>query len=95
VKAFEIYVNGERVCTAGVGEGGVLATGVTWVAGASPHPAEGRFDFRIGGVDGVTGEHLSWNAPQLGIGDEIRVKLVEADRTDQEHQRIMPDLQAM
>ena len=33
MRSFNIYLNGEKLCAAGIGDNGVLATIVTWVAG--------------------------------------------------------------
>ena len=41
--AFEIHVNGKRLCTAGIGEFGVLAANLIWV-GSEPHK-DGRKKF--------------------------------------------------
>jgi hypothetical protein len=87
MKALEVYVNGRHIATAGIGDDGVVATGISWVGGASPRPASGRFDFHLGGVDGRTGEHVEWAVPSVGVGDEISIKIIEADQVSLEHRR--------
>jgi hypothetical protein len=91
MKAFEVYVNGQHLLTAGIGDDGVLASGITWVGGAAPRPATGRIDFRVGGVDGPTGEHIDWSVPTLGVGDEVKIRIIESDQVTPEHRRFKPD----
>ena len=81
MKAFEVYLNGNRLWTAGVGDDGVLATGLTWVGGNPPRPSS-RMDFRVGGVDVGSDERLDWPTPPIGVGDEITIRIIETDRVD-------------
>ena len=57
--AFEVYLNGKRICTAGVGEVGVLSTSLAWRGtqqhrGGKPVPSYLRLD--IGGIPAISGE---------------------------------------
>jgi hypothetical protein len=87
LKAFEIHVDGKRLYTAGVGPNGVLSVAVHWVGGGSRHRAEGIFGFHVGGLDSRTDEHLEYAIPQLKIGDEITVQVIETDDVDREARR--------
>jgi len=40
MRAFEVYINGERACLAGIGDDGVLTAIVSWV---SKYPPTDRF----------------------------------------------------
>jgi hypothetical protein len=76
MRAFEIFVNGRHLATAGVGQTGVLATTVTWVGGSTQHPDAGLY-FKVGGVDGTTDEHVDWQVPVIDVGDIIAVRVVD------------------
>jgi hypothetical protein len=84
MKAFEVYINGHRLCLAGVGDNGVLHAIVNWVGGAS---REENIWLSIGGLDCTTDEHLRWRAPSIGVGAEILVRVVEAPVVDQPDER--------
>ncbi len=79
MKAHQVLINGRPLCTSGIGDDGVLSTIVNWCGSA------GRGDdFRlsVGGLDSAAGEHLHWESPELGVGDEVTIRLVEADAVD-------------
>ena len=84
--AFEVHLNNEKLCRAGVGDKGVLSAIVTWSTGA-----RGKSLFcSVGGLITPEGKHVSWvNQKPLAIGDKIQVTIVEADSVD-EHQRRDP-----
>jgi hypothetical protein len=86
MKAFEVSLNGQRLCTAGAGDDGVLATGITWVGGSPPRPAS-ELTFRVGGIDSATGEYLDWPVPQVNVGDEITIRIVETESIDPANRR--------
>jgi hypothetical protein len=73
--AFQVAINGRPVCTAGIGASGVLTAIVNWVGTFG----EGDFRLSIGGLSSSTNEHLTYPAPAIGVGDEITVRVVEAD----------------
>jgi hypothetical protein len=76
--AFKVSLNGKKLCLAGVGERGVLLSAIAnWVAG------DRRADLfmEVGGL--ANEEHVAWiKQKQLRVGDEIRVKIVEAGSVD-------------
>jgi hypothetical protein len=41
VKAFEVFVNGHRLCRAGIGDDGVPSVVLHWVGGKSSRPTDG------------------------------------------------------
>ena len=89
--AFEIHVNGKHLVTAGVGNDGVVSTILSWAIGPPPRVPHGRMHFGVGGADAT--DHLQWSVPEVGVGDEITIKLVnvEADQVTAEVQRFQPD----
>jgi hypothetical protein len=92
MKCFEITINGEKVCTASVGDDGVLASTVTFVrrnnASAETVDAQSNsysLDLRVGGLanrePGVT-EQLEWLNQALAVGDEVVIRIIEASSCD-------------
>jgi hypothetical protein len=92
MKAFVVTVNGQRLCTAGIGPNGVLSAGIHWVGGGPNRDAEGIFGFHVGGLDSRTSEHVDWTTPELKVGDSITLEIIEADEVDPEARRCIPDL---
>jgi hypothetical protein len=77
MRAFNISLNRKKLCLAGVGERGVLSAIVNWVAG--DHGAD--LFMHVGGL--ANEEHIDWvKQKSLQVGDEIRVKIVEARSVD-------------
>ena|SRR5579864_37485 len=84
MRAFEIYLNGEKLCIAGMGDDGVLSAIVNWVTGRS------RADLHlyVGALINPGKEHVTWiEQKHLNVGDEIRVKVVEANSVDEPMRR--------
>ena len=76
--AFEVSVNGQKLHVAAAPEGGVLATGLSW-----SHRQPETIIFNLGGVAGDgTNDHLRWPTPQIQIGDEILMRVVDVEFTD-------------
>src|SRR5579872_6555916 len=91
---FEVWKNGEKLSVAGVPESVVVSFLLTWVgkgpdasalAATKDHAIPG-LDWRVGGIDSSdpTGDqNVEWiENPELRLGDELRVRLVSADRAD-------------
>jgi hypothetical protein len=91
MKAFEVYVNGERVCTAGIGPDGVLSAILSWVGSGRRGGPDGHLDFSVGGLDSRTDEYVRWAVPELRVGDEVSVLVVEAEQVDPEQERERSD----
>ena len=83
MKAFIIYRNGEKLCTAGIGTNGVLSAIVDWVGRSD----KGNFNMHVGGLDSTTEEHVEWKVPAIGIGDEVSIRLIESAEADQPAER--------
>lgn len=90
--AFQVSINGERACLAGVDSGrGVLSTTVTWVKRKVPKKLRRKVgpdeDLRIsvGGLDPtarVDGEFVDWVERPLRAGDVIEIRVLDTDRVD-------------
>jgi hypothetical protein len=88
---YEVYINGEKVCIAGIGEMGVLAAHLTWVKRkrleSDEGCAEGDTHFEelfvsVGGLDSQSSTHLDWFAEYLEVGDEVTFRVVEQEQSD-------------
>jgi hypothetical protein len=92
--AFEIFVNEEKVCTAGVdSDYGMLTSILSWAKrDLSRLPAEIRSEVSgeelkmvVSGQKSLGGndfENLQWKGRNLKLGDEIRIAIVDVDRVD-------------
>jgi hypothetical protein len=85
MKAFEVFLNGVKLCTAGVHDHGVLSTIVTWVGRADgrAQPNAG-FHCCVGGLDSSTGRHMRWARPTIDVGDVITIRIVNTEVIDPE-----------
>ena len=94
MKCFEVTINGEKVCIAGVGDDGVLTSIVSFVKSNSASNESGEsqknnsesLDLRVGGLTnrefGET-EHLEWLHQDLAVGDEIVIRIIETSACDE------------
>jgi hypothetical protein len=80
MRAFEICLNGKRLCVAGFGEDGVLSAIASWVAGT-----RGTDCFlEVAGLLSASKEHLKWIHEQpLKPGDTIQITVTEASNADE------------
>jgi hypothetical protein len=83
MRAFEVHLNGKRLCLAGVGEDGVLTAIVDHVA----RPKASSLNLRVGGLVSPIGKHVIWRNRRLKVGDEVLVKIVETDSADRPRKR--------
>jgi hypothetical protein len=88
--SFDVRLNGTSLCRAGVGKAGVLTATVSWVGG-SPEAArpggrteQGETELDVGGLVTANGDHifLKWLTRALAPGDEVKLRVVEADVVD-------------
>jgi hypothetical protein len=85
--AFEVYLNGEKLCTAGLGDLGVLSAILSW-RGTQPYqdgtaPKLASLEFTISGLTSPAGDHVRWAEPQVHLDDEIRIRVVETSQADE------------
>ncbi len=84
--AFEIHLNGEKLCVAGIGERGVLSQHLSWV-GRELKAKDVELKtiepyLHIGGL--VNDQHVSWIKQRtLDVGDEVVIKIVEVEVADE------------
>ena len=88
--AFVYYVNGKKLCTAGIGGPGVVATHVDLVrsvASKSGKKAMEDLSLHVGGLHSRTHTHVTWLHRQLREGDSVRVDIVEVPRVNRPRKR--------
>ena len=92
--AFEVSLNGKRVCIAGAEDLGVLSTIIS--AGgklgkktvpARPDETSGDVHYSVGGLtsrrDPKKDVHVTWKSVEpLEIGDVVQVRVVETEKVD-------------
>jgi hypothetical protein len=82
--AFEISLNGKKLCVAGIGDHGVLVAGVDWVVKGE----EGDLFLSVSGLVSPADEHVDWiSQEQLKVDDEVRVRIVETTQPDEPAKR--------
>lgn len=79
MRAFEIHLNGKKLCIAGMPKG-IVSVSMKWVARPRHSDEIGGFD--VGGLIHSTNQHVKWAGRQLHIGDELRIKLIEKTAVD-------------
>ena len=100
--ALKVAHNGQPVCTAGIGDLGVISSHVTWVHSLNyrTEPDGEPFErtelsMHVGGLHTPTNEHRTWNTPSINIGDTITVEIIETvDITPHSDGRIFDQAQA-
>src|SRR5258708_40208965 len=75
MRAFEVFLNGKRLCVAGVGKAGVLTTIIDQVSG---HRDRHRLHLHVGGLNGAN-EFVTWWTQALRVNDVISLKIIETD----------------
>jgi len=87
---FDVNLNGQRLCRAGVGESGTITTFVSWTGGAplSPVPrgrtTAGLSRLSVGGAFGSLErqEYPQWVERQIRPGDTVSITVVKANSAD-------------
>ena len=95
---FEISVNGKRLCTAGVGDHGVLTAILSWVRRKGehtrdkrPHSSEEELTLEVGGLITPRQEHVRWQRHPVRVGDEIHLKIVQVSTVDKPRFKVRSD----
>jgi len=83
MRAFEISLNGKKICLAGIGDDGVLSTTITY----TPFRRRRETRLYVGGLVLPQDEHVFWRQSILHTGDEVRLKIVERTVVDEPRER--------
>src|SRR5438552_2378930 len=90
MKVFEVFLNGERLCLAGISGRCVLTVIIDHVKG-KVDPVD-DVNLTVGGLICDTNEHVNWGGrTQLSTGDEVRVRIIESDSADEPIKRVARD----
>jgi hypothetical protein len=94
--AFQVAVNGEPVCTAGIDDFGVISAIMTWVGRRPEKSADGKsieeeLTFDVGGLDSTAAERLTWLKAELRVGDTVSIRVVDTDKVDGARERRKDD----
>jgi hypothetical protein len=88
MRTFEVYLNGKRLCLAGIGDDGVLSAIATWVIGKR---RRGDMRLDVGGLISPIDEHVRWTDRKLRVGDEIKICIRETLSADNPKTRYRRD----
>jgi hypothetical protein len=88
--AFDVYLNGKKLCRAGINETGVLTGHVMWLVqrkkGNRRKSLPAYMDVSVTGLETFeeedAGMHLRWANRRLKVGDSVRFVVVEAAKVD-------------
>ena len=83
MRAFEVALNGKRLCTAGVGDDGVLSVIMDHLIGQGHDSVA----LNVGGLLSKTNEHVVWRHKALKSGDEVHIKVIDAESVDKPRKR--------
>ena len=84
MRAFEVHLNGKRLCVAGIGDQGVLNALISLMLGQNRNEVR----LEVGGLSLPFKEYLTWKRRKLKVGDEIRIRVCEASSIDRPKERI-------
>ena len=97
--AYEVRINGRKICVAGAGDLSVLTAGVTAVGKLGPRTKPPRPDdvtndihLRVGGLTGRADAsrdvHLDWTSfRELSVGDVVQIKVLDVAKADRPRSR--------
>jgi len=77
--AYEAFLNGDRLFLAGIDGDGVLNAMLNY----GRKNRTKRLYLTVGGVVNATNEEVRWTCPDLKVGDEINVRVIEAVSVDE------------
>jgi len=87
--AFEVFLNDEKSCVAGVDGPGVVSAILTWatrIPKAGPedevsYPPQ-ELTFIVGGLRNVEADHVYWAKHSLAVGDVVTLKIKDLQAVD-------------
>ena len=84
--SFDVYLNGERRCTAGL-EGDGVTTISIGCNRKTPHQGLMMRVLAFAGLDTPRGERIDWLLEKLAVGDEVCVRVVDAPKASRARRR--------
>lgn len=97
--AYEVRVNGKKICIAGAGDLSVLSANVTAAGKLGPRTMRpsasddsNEILLRVGGLTGRLDEsrnvHLDWTSfVDLSVGDVVQIKVIDVRKADRPRSR--------
>ena len=85
--ALAVYLNGKKLCVAGVDDDGVLSAIVDCVS----HSGKAESKFTLAGLISSKKEHVMWINRGLQVSDEVNVRVVSVSRVNRPKKRYRPD----
>ncbi len=76
MRGMEVHLNGGKLCTAGISADAALNVSVDIVGLETDY----QMTLRVGGLE--RDEFVIWADRELGVGDEIKLRIVEIDVSD-------------
>jgi hypothetical protein len=76
MRAYEVFLNGKRLCLAGIGKHGYVSAYITYVSEQS------ETDIDVVGLVASKKLYVRWMRRPLRTGDEVRIKIVDRKTVD-------------
>jgi len=87
MRAFEVCLNGEKLCTAGIGDDGVVSI----IVNSLVRQGEQDLFLNAAGLASRVSEHVDWISQKpLQVGDKVQVEVVESLSVDEPANRRGP-----
>ncbi len=76
MRAYEVFLNGKRLCLAGIGKHGYVSVYITYISEQS------ETEIDIVGLVASKKQYVRWTRRPLRTGDEVRIKIVDRKTVD-------------
>jgi hypothetical protein len=76
MRAYEVFLNGKRLCLAGIGKDGYVSAYITYTSEIN------KTDIDIVGLVASKKLYVRWTRRHLRTGDEVRLKIVDRRTVD-------------
>jgi hypothetical protein len=80
--AFEIYLNCQKVCTAGTEGLTTLTAGAGFILPKQPPGAEPVLHLTVGGASVQPAKVVTWGQHKLRVGDQVTIMVVDTLRAE-------------
>ena len=87
--AFDVYLNGGKVCTAG-GDGLTELSAAVYLFPRRHRRDNQGLTLAVSGVAATPEEFSEWAHRQLRIGDKVEIEIVESPTSDKARRRLRP-----
>lgn len=82
MKALAVFLNGQRICTASLGDAGHVSADATLIG-----DGDDAGWLQVNGFDGSSNHHVKWCFQPLKVGDEVRIVVEETEQIDEPNER--------